>query len=218
MPRTLGNSFIHMKEIDYFVYLGYKSSGGSIVIGFSRICHAIAYGDFSTTSTDDDYFAASDTMASTDQVEVIGRFNAISSGSASYNWSIPATSIIISRPIFETRKLSWTPSYSAQSPMTYTSVSTNQADYQVHGREITFVLNASGTTGGSAGTTLIASFPWYNYGYYTMFASSASEGGLYYGGISFGYLAQIFVSYADLHAFGLGSSRGMAASGTIFLE
>ena len=51
-----------------------------------------------------------------------------------------------------------------------------------------------------------------------MFASSINEGGSYYGGISVGFLAQIFVSYADLHALGLGSSKGMAASGTIFLE
>lgn len=99
-------------EIDYFVYLGYNATDG-VVVGFSRIPYARVYSDFSATTTAETYAAISTitTAAATDEYEVVGRFNAVLSATASFNWSIPATSIIISRPIFNTRILSFVPTF-----------------------------------------------------------------------------------------------------------
>lgn len=97
-------------EIDYFVYLGYNATDG-VVLGFSRLPNANTYGDFSAVTTNDKYAAIS-TIANADATDgytVIGRFNAILSATPSFNWSIPATSIIIQRPIYETRILSFIP-------------------------------------------------------------------------------------------------------------
>lgn len=108
-----GGSMFATFEIDYFVYLGYNTTDG-VVLGFARIPFARTYGDFNTTSTNE-YYAAISTItnaASTDEYEVIGRFNAILSATASFNWSIPGTSIIINRPIFNTRALTYTPTFS----------------------------------------------------------------------------------------------------------
>lgn len=98
------------QEIDYFVYLGYNATDG-VTVGFARIPYARTYGDFSTTTTNDKYCAISTitNASSSDEYEVVGRFNATLSASASFNWSIPATSVVINRPIFNTRELVFTP-------------------------------------------------------------------------------------------------------------
>lgn len=109
-----GSAELATKEIDYFVYLGYNATDG-VVIGFSRIPFATKYGDFSTTTTNDKYAAISTitTAASTDYYELIGRFAATLSATASFNWSVPTFTAInlIQRPIFATRWLSLTPVY-----------------------------------------------------------------------------------------------------------
>lgn len=105
-----GSTTLATNEIDYFVYLGYNATDG-VTIGFARIPYARVYGDFNATSTNARYCAISTitNAASTDSYEVVGRFNATLSGTAAFNWSVPATSIIINRPIYETRRLSFTP-------------------------------------------------------------------------------------------------------------
>jgi hypothetical protein len=106
-----GASILATKEIDYFAYLGYNSTDG-VVIGFARII-GYKYGDFSTTTTSERYCAISTitNAASTDYYEVIGRFAATLSATASFNWSVPTYTAanLIQRPIFETRVLSWVP-------------------------------------------------------------------------------------------------------------
>src|SRR5436305_1079758 len=111
-----GSAELATQEIDYFVYLGYNATDG-VVLGISRIPYGRVYSDFSTGITDAKYAAISiiTHAASTDFYENIGRFNAILSASASYNWSIPGTSIIISRPIFTSRWLNWTPTWTGYS-------------------------------------------------------------------------------------------------------
>jgi hypothetical protein len=53
----------------------------------------------------------------------------------------------------------WTPSYSAAGSMTYTSVTTNVAQYQRHGNQVNFMVNSTGTTGGTASNEIIISIP-----------------------------------------------------------
>ena len=97
-------------DIDYFVFLGWNTADAVPFLGFSRIPMGVTYGDFSATSTSDHHLLCSRTLnvVSTDPVENIGRFNAILSASAAYNWSL-TTQIIISRPIYHTRYLTYVP-------------------------------------------------------------------------------------------------------------
>lgn len=155
-----GGSELATKEIDYFVYMGYNATDG-VVIGFARIAHARTYSDFNTTSTDERYAAISTitTAAASDEYEVVGRFNATLSAGAGFTWSVPATSVVVSRPIFETRWLDWTPAYSASGSLTYSSVSTTSAKYKFNGDRVMYYLTAAGTLGGSASNTLYATIP-----------------------------------------------------------
>lgn len=147
-------------EIDYFVYLGYNATDG-VTIGFARHSYMRTYGDFSITSTAETFGAISTIThaASTDVYAVVGRFNAILSAGAGYTWSIPATSIIINKPIFETRWLTYTPTYSASGSMTYTSVTTNLAIYKLNNNYCFLVVSSTGTTGGTAAGELRCTTP-----------------------------------------------------------
>lgn len=97
----MGNASFAAVEQDYFIYMGYNSTDG-ITLGFSRLPNARIYSDFSTTTTHENYAAISTVTnaVSADEYENVGRFNATLSAAASYNWSIPATSVIVSRPVY----------------------------------------------------------------------------------------------------------------------
>lgn len=143
-----GSAEIATKEVDYFVYLGYNATDG-VVIGFSRIPCALTYGDFSATTTNDKYCAISTitNATSTDEYEVVGRFNAILSAGAGFTWSIPGTSIVISRPIVETRWLTWVPTI-----VGYSANPTNTV-YRYMARGFDCIFEMQESTGGTSNAT-----------------------------------------------------------------
>lgn len=153
-----GGSRFATQEIDYFVYLIWDS--GAIDIGFARIPYALTMADFSSTTTAETYIASA-TGAGSSSLKccVIGRFNAILSATAAFNWSLPATQVIVQRPIYETRVLDWVPAWTANGSMTYTSISTDIAKYQIVGRRTKVFVRASGTIGGTPNTTISATLP-----------------------------------------------------------
>lgn len=143
-----GSSEHATQDIDYFVYLGYNATDG-VTIGYARIPYARVYGDFSATSTNDKHCAISTitNATSTDEYEVVGRFNASLSATASFNWSIPATSIIINRPIFETRVLTWVPQFTNITA----GNGTHSSSYRISGKQVwlqqRFVLGSTSSVG-----------------------------------------------------------------------
>lgn len=104
---------------------------------------------------------------------------------------------------------SWTPTYSALSPMTFTTVTTNYAKYFLLGKILFFSIRATGTTGGTASTDLEFTLP------FPMFNSLAMGGGVTVNdantisGFSFGNADKIKVSIRkyDSSNFGLGANR-----------
>lgn len=143
-----GSSETATEEIDYFVYIGYNTTDG-MTIGFARVSYGRVYGDFSATSTDSDYCAISDisNATSTDEYELVGRFNAVLSETSSFNWSIPATSIIYNQPIRETRYLAYTPEWITVGTSSYGNAVIN-CKYQVRMEDIQVIFNIEfgGTT------------------------------------------------------------------------
>jgi hypothetical protein len=157
-----GSTELATKEIDYFVYLGYNATDG-VVVGFSRIPYANEYDDFSTTTTNEKFCAIStiSNAVAGDAYVNIGRFAATLSATAAFTWSVPTftNKNLIQRPIYETRWLTWTPTYSGISALTYTSVSSVFAVYRISGSHLEFHLAGNGTTGGTTSTTLGATLP-----------------------------------------------------------
>jgi hypothetical protein len=160
-----GGGELATKEIDYFVYIGRKTSDSSLEVGYARIPYAKLGSDFVNSGTSEKYIKFGDPASdTTDWSEVvnIGRFAATLSASPSRDWSVPSfTNVnLIQEPIYQTRWLTWTPAYSATGSMTWTSVTTTHAVYKIFGdRQIILDLHALGTTGGSAGQGLNSTIP-----------------------------------------------------------
>jgi hypothetical protein len=149
-----GSAELATKEIDYFVYLGYNATDG-VVIGFSRIPHACSYDDFSATTTNEKYCAISTitTASATDYYENIGRFGATLSAGAGYTWTVPTFTAknLIQRPYYETRILTWQPTYAGWTAQLAT------AEYQIIGKRI--FIHSWLPTGTSNATTATATLP-----------------------------------------------------------
>lgn len=106
----LGSSELAGQDTDAFVYIGWRASDSSLFLAISRIPWALKYGDFSTTLANEKYAIYSGAApASTDRVECIGRVNVSLSAAAAYQWSVPASDIVIHKPIYKTRLLAWSP-------------------------------------------------------------------------------------------------------------
>lgn len=128
-----GSAELGTQQVDYFAYLGFNATDG-VVIGFSRIPYAQQYGDFSATTTDEKFCKISTitTAASTDNYEVVGRFTAILSLSGtSHVWTVPTftPANLIQRPIYETRFLTWAPTWTG-----YSANPTHTAQYRLIGQ------------------------------------------------------------------------------------
>lgn len=90
------------KEIDYFTYIGRKSSTWAFFLIPSRISTAVKNTDLSFSIANEKFGYGADNLDTWDEVVNIGRFNAILSGGAWYTWSIPATSVIVNNTVIGT--------------------------------------------------------------------------------------------------------------------
>src|SRR6185436_17207903 len=93
----------------------------------------------------------------TDPVAVIGRFNAILSATAAFNWSL-TTAAIINRPIYTTRRLAYTPAMTSGTG-TITTVGAVSGGYIVDYNKMFFDHNCTITTNGTGATNLTITLP-----------------------------------------------------------
>jgi len=125
-----GSNELKTLAVPFFVYLGYNSTDG-VVIGPSRLAHCKQYSDFSTTATSERYCKISTitNAAAADPYRVVGYFEAVNSGSASYNWSAPAN--VLSEPIHFSNEMTWTPAHTNLGGAYSNAPTVNKARYQV---------------------------------------------------------------------------------------
>lgn len=155
-----GGAELATKEVDYFVYL-IQESGASAgtKIGFSRIPYAKTMADFSATTTAETYIKGSYTNKNaTDAVILIGRFRAILSATGAHNWSLPATSVIINWPIYETDWLSYAPVMTS-STGTITSVASTTGTYKLSWDTMFFNHVGTITTNGTGASAIRLTLP-----------------------------------------------------------
>jgi len=148
-----GTSDFAAIERDYFVYLGYNTTDG-VVIGVCLSPNVGIYSQFSTTPTSGDYGAISTTTnaAAGDNYVNIGRFAATLSTGAGYTWTVPTfTNInLIQRQCFTSRWLSWAPAISyGGGSVNPTSLTVDEAQYQINERTVSFNIKASVVKGSS---------------------------------------------------------------------
>lgn len=184
-----GASELATQEIDYFAYVGWRAASSAVVLGFGRFPEAQIYSDFSGTATDPLYGAFSTAPASSDEVEVCGRFAATLSASASYNWSVPTftNKNLINRPVYETRWLTWVP--------TLVGFSANPTgvlyNYQIRGKNIHLVF-LQGINGTSNATSFTFTLPMRAItltGYNTHYGAQGSDNGSVLAGASLMFIS-----------------------------
>lgn len=103
---NLWSAELATKEVDLFPYLLWETTSSSVKLFVLRFPSANTIADITWSVTNEkwiiDWWI---TQVLTDPVVNIGRFNATLSAGAGYTWSIPATSVIVNKPINETRWL-----------------------------------------------------------------------------------------------------------------
>jgi hypothetical protein len=207
-----GSAELATREIDYFAYIGFNATDG-VVLGFARIPYAKLYSDFNTTTTNEKYARISTitNAAAGDNYVNIGRFAATLSATASFNWSVPSftNANLIQEPIYETRRLSYQPTYSGEGSMTWTSVTTSLADYKIVNKSCIVYIAAGGTTGGSASSVLAVSFPIVPYSTVNTIRNGCSvrDAGNSLGGFYFIGASNIRFNKVDGSNYGLGAGR-----------
>lgn len=219
-----GSSELATKEIDYFVYIGRLTAGGGLELGFARIPYARLASDFVNSGGDEKYarFGAATSLVDFTEVVNIGRFAATLSASPSFNWSVPSfnNANLIQEPIYETRWLTWKPTYGATGSMTYTTVTEEIARYMVSQKSLSITLRSFGTTGGSASNALDASLP---FSFTAPMNGQFSVPRLFDGASLAGIISDhtnnvIRFSRYDNANFGLGANRYIMATGTVELN
>jgi hypothetical protein len=207
---NMGSSELATKEVDLFPYLQWNTTTQSINLLASRIPYARKMSNFVNSATDEKGVLGIVNYNSNDDVVLVDRFSATSNSSNNFT----ATGNVYGEPIYETRWLTWTPTYSASGSMTYTSVTTSRSEYKIHGDFTTVRLEANGTTGGTVSSELRATSPLTVVGSHVYGgATKDTTGGLNQGG--WGYLSadlkNIHILKTDSSNYGLGTGRTMAA-------
>jgi hypothetical protein len=155
-----GAASLATQTVSYFAYLIWNTTPATDImdIGFARIPYGRVYSDFSTTTTAEKYlaFGNASTPTSTDNVTVIGRFDAALSATASFNWSVPTftNSNLIQHPITETEWLTYAPTPTGFSAVPTTTV----YRYKIDGNTV-YVSVRQGTAGTSDLTTFTIPLP-----------------------------------------------------------
>ena len=107
---NLGSAELATKETDLFLYAINGSAGENINLWVSRLSTKRNISEVPWGWNNEKYIEQG-WNSWTENCTLLGRFNAILSGGWAYTWSIPTTSVIENRPIYETRELSWIPIY-----------------------------------------------------------------------------------------------------------
>lgn len=154
----LGASGHSSKTVYYYAMLIWNSANSVVRIAMTRKMIGYTCASYSTTTTSHLYLGVSGPFAGSDVAYPIGVISAVNSGSASYNWSAP--SVYSEQPTLVLPWIDYAPTYSASGSMTYTSVSTTRARYQMTPHGYVLRVYANGTTGGTASASLIFTPPY----------------------------------------------------------
>ncbi len=155
------------KEIDWFVYiLDYNNSGAVFNLWISRYPLYNNLSEATWWYTSEKYLIQSWNIW-IENVVNIGRFNATLSAGAGYTWSIPATSVIINSPCYETRypiTSNWTPTLTWTGTTAPTGGTNLTYNYQIIWSKCYIRGSWYNMTAGLNNTRLVVSLPFWAIG------------------------------------------------------
>ncbi len=147
------------KEIDYFPYCQWNTTTSAVNLLASRLPYAGTMADFNNSNTNEKWAIGIINYNSTNAVVNIWRFAATLSAGAGYTWSIPATSVIINSPIYETRWLDIVPTLTWTGTTAPSGVPTAKYKYKVAWDSVFIDYAAYNFTPWVAITALVATLP-----------------------------------------------------------
>jgi len=148
---NLGSAELATKEVSLFTYLVYSTTLNAVSIGFSRIPSARLISDMVINNdlNEKAFCTVATKPNATDEVELIGRFNATLSAGAGYTWSIPATNIIMNRPENESEFHTWNLTLSGGDTTPTFAINNNR--YKIIGNRCIGNITLNNTSGGTQG-------------------------------------------------------------------
>lgn len=149
-----GSAELAAKEIDYFCYAVWDSNSSVVALAPARISSGTLVSSFSSTTTNERYLGNYANYTSTDDVVVIGRFAATLSAGAGYTWTVPTytNDNLVNAPVFETRRLDWTPAHTRTGGAYTNAPTVSSAQYIVmKGRVFIYERHTQNATPGSSG-------------------------------------------------------------------
>jgi hypothetical protein len=155
-----GSAELATKEIDYFVYIGFKSSDSTLKLGWMRLPYARVKEDYnSATASNEKYAIGVDQLGAGDNVVNIGRFAATLSAGAGHTWTVPTFSNanLIQEPIYETRTLSYTPVVSSSMGLAITAF--QERNYIIQNNTLDIFVRLEITTSGAAAVQIDCTMP-----------------------------------------------------------
>ena len=162
-----GSSELANREIDYFVYIGNRTSDNTLFLGFSRIPYARIITDFSDAGNNERYVRFGDGSLNPSTVigaiANIGRFAATLSASPSHNWSVPTftNANLIQEPIYETRWLDFTSRvYGTGGSLGAGNFAYNRARYRVNMYDVHLDIDITFNNLGSWTGNVRVAVPW----------------------------------------------------------
>lgn len=150
--------------VPYFVYLVWDSNSSAVALTIARKSHyRIVASTMSTTTSENHIYGYSGFTAGDDMAN-IGYFEAtLSLSGTGHLWTVPTftNDNLKHEKTLVSRWRTWNPVWTAlgSGTPTYGSVAVAFARYQVVPSGINHMLRASGTTGGSTVTTILATLP-----------------------------------------------------------
>lgn len=155
---NMGSAELATREVDLFPYLQWNTTTQTLNLLASRIPYARKMSGFVNSATDEKGALGIINYNSNDDVVLVDRFSATSNSSNNFT----ATGNVYGEPIYETRWLTYQPTYTGSASMTWTSVTTTRAIYKISmHQDVKLQISALGTTGGTASTELRVTLPIY---------------------------------------------------------
>lgn len=158
-----GSAELATKTIRYFAYAIWDSNSSVVAVGPARIPWGRLVSDFSATTTNEKYIGNYANYTTTDDVCVIGAFDATLSAGAGYTWTVPTftSANLILKPEYDTGWLDWVPAHFAGGANYTNAPTNNRAKYRItkdHDMRIDVAFTYNATSGGSSYSRLTNPF------------------------------------------------------------
>lgn len=159
-----GSAELGGRVVPFFAYVVWDSNSSVVALTIARKSHYRVVASTMSTTTSENHIYGYSGFTDGNNMVNIGYFEAtLSLSGTSHLWTVPTftTANLRSIPTLEGEWKSWTPVWTAlgSGSPTYGTVTVAFAKYKVVQNGILFVLRASGTTGGSTVTQILATLP-----------------------------------------------------------